>query len=1667
VGFRAFWWIGCAAVAMTVACGREDETADAQVSQAAHVEGAGCTLSEHDGRAYLFCEGQETWTNARSQCLARPGFDIVRIDSAGENAFVSSLLTNDAWIGGNDRSVEGAWRWSEGGSDDGPQFWSGKSGGSPVGGLYSNWKSGQPNDFANQDCAELSPGGGWDDKDCGGKKAYVCEGDACPDDPDKVVPGVCGCGVADTDSDGDGRPDCLDECPGDPSKIAPGDCGCSDAPVAAGAECADGLCAAASTCDGAGSCGTPDACAPAPGCTFARLTGSPSRGYFFCTEPLSWDAARAACRSVPGGDLARIDDVDENAFVFAGIAGPAWIRGNDRISRGSWRWAQAGSLDGDRFWSGGASGKPVGGLYANWAPGEPDGFSDRCARMDPAAGGGWRDASCAAGAAFVCEVAVEPDRGLQAGAPWPMLGRTPPQPSRSTAVAAQTPDLNWVTDLGTGLPAGPPVVATDETIYVASGSRLFALDPEGQVIWSFEAGGALNGAPAIGADGTLYVVSDDKRVYAITAAGIEHWRHNTRDRMRGSPAVAPDGTVLVATDDDLVALSPHGKELWSVSTGNAADLSPSIAPDGTILIGSKSREKLYAISPGGVRLWGHSTGIRNVQTSAAVGPDGVAYYGARRSLVAVAPDESRLWLVDTAGEVWSNPALSPDSGTLYVGSDDGRIHALDTATGATRWARSLGGPVRSSPAVGRDGLVYIGTPGGAVVALGPEDGNEAWSLPADGGVRSALAIGSNGTVYAGAGTGKVYSIGGAPEPFVTCVSEVAPGAYAALFGYENRVGIEIEIHRGPQNFLTPEADGPESEPLTRFQPGRVERGYWSLMTTPELSWTLRGRTVTATSASPGCGTEAYPSRSGFENRGERPSPPLSRKEKLIPYFKDPAYDPDSSGSLFGISTATTTSGDTGTVQQALGTLEGDFTVHLTRLFPGHDLGLGDCDVPHYETRVTINGQSCGFAFVAGSNVCDKCSFPLCCGACGVALSVNISYSCSKPVDVMAATVPVQIELREVDDLTTSETLANVHLMIDNSTREVLSASGGTLSGSNVVVAADSGWGVEFEVITTGIPAALPPVRLCPKWNTDYVDEGFGEGVRGERADLAEPGIYAASYAQFELRAEGFFGSHSAAGFLDELGCVTLDSDAARALVHLPDAGTDPQAGGLALELEVFTVLERPDGAGYFVGITTGPGPREAEASCFSTATGGVVPLETWLSEGIWAVAPGKVPLRLINRGSGETVTPLMNIAATMSRILAAEDIALGPTQKLAVYATRPGEGCEFDGIVDSCVDGSTLFIGPSSRPPDADPCTTDDDCPSVQQCFAVRPPGDLFTDEPCPGTAGSCECRWPDQARWKFVIAHEAGHQIQDEITGAFNSADYTFPCPPNTTCSGRQTGFSHVRGELVDPPFIEQYGFCGCQHVTAANAEHCLQSVERGGAAQGEGIAQWFASRVWNDRSDPDCRFVYYKEFFGETCLGRNPEDCLPETVFRNTGIKTLPPFGVPCDQPIKWRNRRCPISEAAEFGTELDWLQFLYSLNTAGSLASPMADVWAIYRHTCNPPAPGTLPLPDPGLCGSSHEVAWTSRPPAVLGSARACSASNTSQCVRGERCLDGQVGSSAPCAPGALSCLCKVPAVEGFLDGARRLYGPDGPQVDPARRERVETFGRDYGVSRDLSR
>ena len=67
---------------------------------------------------------------------------------------------------------------------------------------------------------------------CGVPITPACVEDLCPNDPLKLAPGVCGCGVEDKDENQNGMIDCTevevgDMCPGDPHKTEPGICGCN------------------------------------------------------------------------------------------------------------------------------------------------------------------------------------------------------------------------------------------------------------------------------------------------------------------------------------------------------------------------------------------------------------------------------------------------------------------------------------------------------------------------------------------------------------------------------------------------------------------------------------------------------------------------------------------------------------------------------------------------------------------------------------------------------------------------------------------------------------------------------------------------------------------------------------------------------------------------------------------------------------------------------------------------------------------------------------------------------------------------------------------------------------------------------------------------------------------------------------------------------------------------------------------------------------------------------------------------------------------------------------------------------------------------------------------------------------------------------------------------
>lgn len=125
-------------------------------------------------RVYLACTTTVSWPAARTVC-ADAGYRLVEIEDAAENAFVRAAAdlafggTVDVWIGGSDSAAEQQWTW-----DGSVPFWQGNENGAAVGGKYASWSPGEPNDDGTEDCAEMKPGGTWNDVGCGEGQRFIC-----------------------------------------------------------------------------------------------------------------------------------------------------------------------------------------------------------------------------------------------------------------------------------------------------------------------------------------------------------------------------------------------------------------------------------------------------------------------------------------------------------------------------------------------------------------------------------------------------------------------------------------------------------------------------------------------------------------------------------------------------------------------------------------------------------------------------------------------------------------------------------------------------------------------------------------------------------------------------------------------------------------------------------------------------------------------------------------------------------------------------------------------------------------------------------------------------------------------------------------------------------------------------------------------------------------------------------------------------------------------------------------------------------------------------------------------------------------------------------------------------------------------------------------------------
>jgi len=140
----------------------------------------GCTCTNFNGLSYMFCSSA-SFAAASVQCQSSKSL-LVAPKDALENGWLRTTATFDGfanvYLGGTDSMVEGRWVWDDAKSS---QFWKGvsaASGGSAVGGLYSNWGPTEPSTAtADTDCLVLRTDESWAAQECGLASPFVCRAD--------------------------------------------------------------------------------------------------------------------------------------------------------------------------------------------------------------------------------------------------------------------------------------------------------------------------------------------------------------------------------------------------------------------------------------------------------------------------------------------------------------------------------------------------------------------------------------------------------------------------------------------------------------------------------------------------------------------------------------------------------------------------------------------------------------------------------------------------------------------------------------------------------------------------------------------------------------------------------------------------------------------------------------------------------------------------------------------------------------------------------------------------------------------------------------------------------------------------------------------------------------------------------------------------------------------------------------------------------------------------------------------------------------------------------------------------------------------------------------------------------------------------------------------------
>jgi len=257
-----------------------------------------------------------------------------------------------------------------------------------------------------------------------------------------------------------------------------------------------------------------------------------------------------------------------------------------------------------------------------------------------------------------------------------------------------------------------------------------------QVKWKFHTNGHFISSAAV-AGGTVFVGNTDHFLYAIDQeTGVQKWKFKTDSRITSSPAVAGGVVYFGSYDSAFYAVDAvTGQAKWKFQTQGERRF---------------AAKHLHGADPAAETM---PDPFDFYLSSPAVW-NGSVYFGSGDGNIYAldAGSGNLMWKFKTGDVVHASPAIA--GGTVFVGSWDSYFYALDAATGKEKWRFKTGEDpdihnqvgIQSSAAV-VDGTVYFGCRDSNFYAVDAQTGTKKWAFNNKGSWVIGSPAPQNGKVY--------------------------------------------------------------------------------------------------------------------------------------------------------------------------------------------------------------------------------------------------------------------------------------------------------------------------------------------------------------------------------------------------------------------------------------------------------------------------------------------------------------------------------------------------------------------------------------------------------------------------------------------------------------------------------------------------------------------------------------------------------------------------------------------------------------------------------------------------------------------------------------------------------------------------------------------------------